>query len=247
LKSGKELYEMINSTISFFYTVISQLGYRHPLHPTQVHFPVGLIFGAFVLGVLGKVRRQPRFSRAAWYFLVIAMIWILPTVLTGFMDWRHFFAGAWLFPFAVKYMLASVLIILMAVAVFIGLRRGVESNGMVAVYALCLLTVAGLGFFGGELVYGGKAEPIAEKSQLEEFKIGREIYAANCGGCHADGGNVINPELPVKHSPKTENFNAFLAWIRNPKAPMPAYPSQVLSDQQADHMYQYITHVVNRL
>ena len=237
---------MINSVISFFYTIINQLGYHHPLHPTQVHFPVGLIFGAFVLGVWGKVRHRPMFSRAAWYCLVVAMIWILPTVITGFMDWRHFFAGAWLFPFVVKYILAAVLLMVLAVAVFIRLRRGVESNGMVAVYTLCLLSVAGLGFFGGELVYGGKTAPVAEKSRLESYQVGREIYAANCGGCHANGGNVITPKLPVKHSPKTDDFNTFLAWIRNPKAPMPAYPSQVLSDQQADHIYQYIIHVINK-
>lgn len=237
---------MINSSISSFYTLINQLGYSHPLHPTQVHFPVGLIFGAFVLGVWGKVRRQSMFSRAAWYCLVIAMIWILPTVITGFMDWRHFFAGAWIFPFAVKYILAAVLVILLAAAIFIVLRRGVESNAMVAVYTLCLLTVAGLGFFGGELVYGEKIAPVAEKSQLKDYRKGREIYAANCGGCHANGGNVMNPKLPVKHSPKAEDFKTFLAWIRNPKAPMPAYPSQVLSDQQAEDIYQYIIHVVNK-
>ena len=237
---------MINSSISFFYTLINQLGYHHPLHPTQVHFPVGLIFGAFILGVWGKVRHQPIFSRAAWYCMVIALIWILPTVITGFMDWRHFFAGAWIFPFVMKYILATALVILLAVTVFIGLRRGVESNGMVAIYALCFLTVAGLGFFGGELVYGEKAAPVAEKSQTKDHQMGRKIYAANCGACHANGGNVISPELPVKHSPKTDDFKTFLAWIRNPKAPMPAYSSQVLSDQQAEDIYQYIVHVLNK-
>jgi uncharacterized membrane protein len=237
---------MIDSSISFFYTLINQLGYSHPLHPTQVHFPVGLIFGAFVLGAWGKVRRQSMFSRAAWYCLVIAMIWILPTVITGFMDWRHFFAGAWVFPFAMKYLLATVLVILLAAGVLIGLRKGVESNAMVAVYTLCFLTVAGLGFFGGELVYGQKTAPVAAKSQLKDYQTGRKIYAANCGGCHPNGGNVMKPELPVKRSPKADDFKTFLAWIRNPKAPMPAYPSQVLSDQQAEDIYQYIINVVNK-
>jgi uncharacterized membrane protein len=238
---------MIDSSISFFYTLINQLGYRHPFHPTQVHFPVGLIFGAFILAVWGKVRHQPMLSRAGWYCMIIAMIWILPTVISGFMDWRHFYAGALLFPFKMKFMLAAVLVILLAVGVFIGLRRGSESNGMIAVYALCLLTVAGLGFFGGELVYGEKAAPAGvENGQLKDYQPGRELYTANCGGCHANGGNVIKPELPVKHSSKTEDFKTFLAWIRNPRAPMPAYPSHVLSDQQAGDMYQYIIQVLNR-
>jgi uncharacterized membrane protein len=238
---------MINSSISFFYALINQLGYHHPLHPTQVHFPVGLIFGAFILCVWGKVRHQPKFSQAAWYCMIIATIWILPTVITGFMDWRHFYAGALLFPFTMKFILATVLLILLAVAVFVGLRGGAESNGMVAVYALCLLTVAGLGFFGGELVYGEKTGPVAaENSQLKDYQPGRELYAANCGGCHVNGGNVISPERPVKHSPKTDDFRTFLAWVRNPKAPMPAYPSQVLSDQQATDLFEYIIYVLNR-
>jgi uncharacterized membrane protein len=238
---------MIDSSISFFYTLINQLGYSHPFHPTQVHFPVGLIFGAFVLGAGGKLRRQPMLSRAAWYCMIIGMIWMLPTVITGFMDWRHFYAGALLFPFIMKFILATVLVILLAVGVFIGLRRGTESNAMIAVYALCLLTVAGLGFFGGELVYGEKIASIAvENSQLKDYRPGRKLYAANCGGCHANGGNTIKPELPVKHSPKTVDFDTFLAWIRNPRAPMPAYPSRALSDQQAGDIYQYIIQVLNR-
>jgi len=238
---------MIDSSISFFYTLINQFGYRHPFHPTQVHFPVGLIFGAFVMGVWGKLRHQPMLSRAAWYCIIIGMVWILPTVITGFMDWRHFYAGAFIFPFIMKFILAAALVVLLAVGVFVGLRLGVESNGMIAVYALCLLTVAGLGFFGGELVYGEKTVPAdAENSQLKDYRQGRELYAANCGGCHANGGNTIKPALPVKHSPKTVDFDTFLAWVRNPRAPMPAYPSRSLSDQQAGDIYQYIIQVLNR-
>ena len=130
-------------------------------------------------------------SRAGWYCMIIAMIWILPTVITGFMDWRHFYAGALLFPLKMKFILAAVLVILLAVGVFIGLRRGSESNGMIAVYALCLLTVAGLGFFGGELVYGEKAAPAGvENSQLKDYQPGREPYTANCGGqCDQTGAS----------------------------------------------------------
>jgi cytochrome c6 len=104
-----------------------------------------------------------------------------------------------------------------------------------------------LGFFGGELVYGNKPAPaISENFQLEKYQSGRALYAANCGGCHANGGNTIKPELPVKHSPKTADFQTFLAWVRNPRAPMPAYPEEVLSDQQARDMYQYIVNVLNK-
>lgn len=239
--------KMLDSAISFLYTTASRLGYSHPFHPTQVHFPVGLIFGAFVLAVAGKVRRQPMLSKAAWYCMVIALIWLLPSAVTGLMDWKHFYAGVLLFPFIMKFILAAGLTILVAAGVLLGARRGPQTNSLVALSALCLLTTAGLGFFGGELVYGNKSAPAEEKGiQASDYKPGMDLYAANCGGCHANGGNVINPRLPVKRSPKTEDLATFVAWIRNPRAPMPAYPSGVLSDRQAEEIYQYVVKVLNR-
>lgn len=238
---------MFDSSISQFYTMMSQLGYQHPLHPTQVHFPVGLIFGAFVLGLAGRVRHRPPLSRAALYCMILAMIWVLPTVITGLMDWKHFYAGAWLFPFAMKFTLATVLAILLVVGGAVAFTRGTESAGLIAVNALLLLTVATLGYFGGELVYGNRAAAVpAESVLLQGYEPGRTLYAANCGGCHANGGNVIKPELPVKNSPKTADFQSFRSWIRNPSPPMPTYSSTVLTDQQARDIFQYVTQVLNR-
>jgi mono/diheme cytochrome c family protein len=238
---------MIASGIAAIYALFSRLGYHHPLHPTQVHIPVGLIFGAFAFSVWAKMRRRPIFSKAAWYCMILALIWILPTIVTGLMDWKHFFAGILVFPFKMKFILAAMLVFFLIIGVSIGFRSGTESNSLIAIYALCLLTVAGLGFFGGELVYGNKpAAAISENLELEKYQSGRALYAANCGGCHANGGNTIKPELPVKHSPKTADFQTFLAWVRNPRAPMPAYPEEVLSDQQARDMYQYIVNVLNK-
>jgi len=238
---------MIASGIAHFYALISRLGYNHPLHPTQVHIPVGLIFGAFVLGVWAKMRHRPVFSMAAWYCMIIALIWILPTIVTGLMDWKHFFAGVLVFPFKMKFILATMLLLLLIIGVFIGLRSGSESNSLITINALCLLTVAGLGFFGGELVYGNKPAPaVSEDSQSEKYQSGRTLYAANCGGCHANGGNTIKPELPVKRSSKTGDYQTFLAWVRNPRAPMPAYPDEILSDQQIRDIYQYIAQVLNK-
>jgi mono/diheme cytochrome c family protein len=246
-KGIMELVKMINSIISFFYTMINQLGFHHPLHATQIHIPIGLIFGAFILSVTAKLRRNSMMSKAAWYCVIIAMIWIPPTVITGLMDWKHYYAGVWIFPFHMKFMLAGVLTILLPVGVFIGLRRQTVSNGMITVNTLCLLTVVGLGFFGGELVYGNKSAPVAsENIQRETYQPGQELYAANCGGCHANGGNVINLERPVKSSPKLSDFPTFLYWVRNPKTPMPGYPNDVLSDQQTNDIYQYIIHVLNK-
>jgi mono/diheme cytochrome c family protein len=74
---------------------------------------------------------------------------------------------------------------------------------------------------------------------------GASLYAANCGACHAQGGNIINPALPVKGSSKIKSLAVFTAYNRNPakadgsKGMMPAYPEEKISDQEMKLIYDY--------
>lgn len=74
---------------------------------------------------------------------------------------------------------------------------------------------------------------------------GADLYAANCGGCHADGGNVINPNLPVKGSAKMKSLADFTAFNRNPlkadgtKGIMPAFGKDKISDAEMKLIYDY--------
>ena len=74
---------------------------------------------------------------------------------------------------------------------------------------------------------------------------GADLYAANCGGCHADGGNVITPALPVTGSAKMKSLAAFAAFNRNPlktdgtKGVMPAFPKDKISDAEMKLIYEY--------
>jgi uncharacterized membrane protein len=232
---------MLDSLITSFYGLLTQLGYHHPLHPTQVHLPVGLIFGSFILDVFGRLRKKPQFSRSARHCMIVALIFTFPTVATGLMDWQHLYAEQILFPFKMKFILAPTLLIILFAGLFFGREGRGGTKVLAAVYSLSLLVVAGLGYFGGELVYGGKTGPAAK-----EFRAGQEIYAANCGGCHVNGGNVMNPDAPVKNSPKTADFDTFVAWIRKPRVPMPAFPDAVLSDSEARDLFKYVKNVLNK-
>ncbi len=231
---------MINSIISFFYTMINHLGYHHPLHPTQVHIPIGLIVGAFFLGGMGKLRHNTQFSRAAWYCLVMALIFTIPTVITGWMDWRHFFAGAMITPLKIKLVLASLLLVLLIAGYFMGRDGDGTAKGIFGVYTTSLIIVLGLGYFGGELVYSNQ-----KSATPKDYQAGLELYIANCNGCHAGGGNVMKPDLPVKHSSKAKDNDTFLSWIRTPVPPMPAYPSTALTDEEVREIRNYITNVLN--
>lgn len=232
---------MLDAVTSGVFGLLAALNYHHPIHPTQVHMPVGLIAGAFFLGVLGQVRHQPLFNRSAWHCMNLALVFMLPTIATGLLDWRHSYAGAMLPLIQAKFILATILSILLCAGFFIGRRGAWEGKRMVPIYTLCFLTAVGLGFIGGELVFGSGPQAAAN-----DYKAGQELFAANCSSCHPNGGNRIKPDTPLKNSAKTSNFQTFNAWIRNPIRPMPPFPETDLSDAEAKELYQYVVNVINK-
>jgi mono/diheme cytochrome c family protein len=130
------------------------------------------------------------------------------------------------------------------------------------VYALASVAVIGLGYFGARLVYGGWAAaaaaaqvapeaapaeaPPKAPAQAPPSKAGEALFAADCQACHPNGGNIIVAQLPLKTSKHLASEQAFVSFIREPKMPdgsagsMPAFTTDLLSDQQARDLYQYV-------
>ena len=52
----------------------------------------------------------------------------------------------------------------------------------VFLYGLCLIAVAGLGYFGGELVYGQKVPSAKPDDSL--IRQGAGVFSASCSACH---------------------------------------------------------------
>lgn len=229
----------------FLYEVLVRIGYNHPIHPTQVHMPIGLLTGAFFLGWTALLFRRQMLKLSARHCLILALIFFFPAVLLGFMDWQHFYAGAWLFHIKVKLALAGILLILLVTGIILSRNARVGYKGILTIYTLCFLTVAGLGYFGGELIYGGKV-PVAPP----ELKAGEKLFTANCSGCHPHGDNILEPNLPLRSAPQLAEFNTFVAFIRTPKlpdgspGPMPPFPPSKISNQQGSELYEYITKVL---
>jgi len=104
-----------------------------------------------------------------------------------------------------------------------------------------MLTVMGLGFFGGQLIYHGFAPEAPE-----QFKIGRHVFESHCSGCHRRGENIIEPNMPLRNAHQLHDYNEFLAYIRDPRMPnglpgiMPRFPAEKLSDQDAKQLYDYL-------
>lgn len=232
---------MLDAVHKFFMAI----GYHHPIHPTEVHMPIGLVVGTLGFSLVGWVFRRPVLAQAGRYCFILAFLFMFPTIIFGIMDWQYYYNGLWLHPIKMKVILSGILLILLATGVWLNRRGQAGLGSMLPVYALSFLTVVALGYYGGELVLGGRSPYIPP-----EFRQAGGIFEAHCNTCHPGGGNLTNPKLPLRSAPQLANFEAFVKQIRNPKlsdgspGSMPPIPEKVLSDDQAWELYQFIIHVL---
>ena len=227
--------------ISAFYSLLKGLNYHHPIHPIVVHVTVGSVVAAFILGILGYLRRKPELGQAARYCLIIALVFAGPTVATGFMDWRHFFSAIFIFPFKMKLILASILLGLLLAGFMLGRRRSGPKPALTLVYAFqpdgC--------HRAGVLRRGPCLRREKQTPPPKSFNRDR--------GCTwITAPDVTRREeplasgLPVRNSPKTARLDSFVAWIRAPRQPMPGFPNTVISDREAQDLFDYVFHVLNK-
>lgn len=227
------------------YKLLDQLGYHHPIHPTEVHIPIGLIVAALLFRIAAGLLRQPGLEKTAYHCTLLAGLFLFPTILFGLMDWQHFYAGAWLFPVKIKLVLAAILIALVFASIILAHKKGVGSGMVLLNYTVSFAVVVVLGYFGGSLVYGG-----AQPKTPETYLAGMNVFDGNCASCHPGGSNIIDPGLPLLHSSKTVDTKTLLAFIRDPKRPdgrpgaMPSFPPEKISDQDASELYKYIAHAL---
>jgi len=240
--------------IDFFYKILTTIGYTHPIHAPTTHIPVGMVIGAFLFAIVSWKFGKETLARTAHHCIALALIALVPTVIVGIMDWQHYYAGAWLFPIKMKLSLAGLLLILLVFAFSVGYRATARSKQTLIIYALCLLNVTALGYFGGELAYGGRAPgKLSETTAVTtdaDIEAGATLYNQTCSACHPNGGNSIKQNLPLKTAPQLVTFDTFLAYIRSPKARdgsktvMPLFSGDKLSEEDAQKIYQYINQVL---
>lgn len=222
------------------YRVLAAIGYTHPLHPPATHVVVGSAIAAFVFALMARFTGKTAYETSARHCAGLAAVAVLPTILLGILDWQHRFGGAWLTPIRVKIVLASVLVVLLAAATLAG--RRVAFAVRFVLYTCMFVLVVGLGYFGGELVYGGKVSvssgsaPVVRTAQV---KAGEAIFNNDCASCHfADSTQakfgpglkdlMKRPTLPATGRPATdENVRHQLT---APVGNMPAFPQLTESD-----------------
>jgi mono/diheme cytochrome c family protein len=257
--------------IDGFYRVMGTLGFTHPLHLVFAYVPVGLVAGAFFFSLGAVLWRKQNLRLSAGHAIVLAFVSVFPAVLFGVFDWMHYYDASPSFAIRMKMILSLALFVLLAAAMVLQGESRARPGVLTGVYSAALACVLALGYFGAELVYHGPtatapppkiAAPSFEETSgeqaaapkagasgaaAEDLQAGKVIFASNCQGCHAGGGNQVIPSLPLREAKKQlASFEEFAAFVHDPRlpdgsrGPMPAFPANVLSDTQARKLYGYI-------
>lgn len=229
------------------YAFLQAIGYTHPLHPTVTHLPIGLIFAAFVFGLLGLAFKKPVLLSTVRHCVILALAALPFVAFFGVMDWQHFYAGAWLFPIQAKVVLAALLLVVLVVALITVFRVDQFSGRSIVIFGVCLLFTFGLGYFGGELVYA-TAQPKANEQSLSALQAdGAAIFNQSCSMCHYSDrtdkkvgpglkGLYGNAQMPVSGWELTdENIERQL---KTPFAAMPPFSS--MTDEEIDAIIAYL-------
>jgi hypothetical protein len=97
----------------YVYKALIAIGYTHPIHAAMTSLPLGMAMGALVFALVGLTARRYEIAVTAHHCLILALISVLSAMLLGYIDWQHYYGGAWLSPIRMKITLAIFLIVLL--------------------------------------------------------------------------------------------------------------------------------------
>jgi uncharacterized membrane protein len=140
--------------IDSFYNLLAMLGFTHPIHPIVVHAPMGLVIGCVAFSLASFVWTNKHFEQSAYHCALLALISVIPVYIAGLLDWQYVFAGDWSKWIVIKMILGIVLTVALAFAVQQKVQ-GASKKKMLVIYFILLGICGGLGYSGGELLYGG--------------------------------------------------------------------------------------------
>lgn len=143
--------------------------FGHPLHPAVVHFPIALLGTSILFDVVGLVRDEPIWWMIAFWNIALGLGAAAVAATTGLVDSM----GIWGDPPATKIVTRHLVAVVSAVSCYgvaLVIRQGPHAPVGTALVGTLALEALGLGlllvggWFGGELVYGGTAEPSGQEA-----------------------------------------------------------------------------------
>ncbi len=140
--------------IESLYTFLGMLGFHHPLHPIIVHLPMGLVVGSVAFSLADMKWPDKNYATSAYHCILLSLIAVIPVYIAGLLDWQQWFGGdinKWII---IKMILGVLLTIMLFVTVQ-QKKKGAPQKKLFVFYLISLAICGGLGFSGGELLYGG--------------------------------------------------------------------------------------------
>jgi len=241
--------------IDGLYQFLAKIGFNEPLHAPITHMPIGLVVGALVFFLVAIIFKKKNLDLSARHASILAFIFAFPTIILGVLDWIHFFKAAMLAPIVIKMVLAAIVLVVLGAGIIFGDRVKFRSITMTVVYAIAFIAVIGLGYFGAKIYPGtlsSRVEAPGSTTMSTDVKAGEAIFTASCTQCHPNGGNSLDPKLPLKTSKKLADKAAFIGFIRNPKMPdgsqgdMPGFSAQEISDTDAAALFAYVDYMAKK-
>ena len=178
------------------YEMLRSMGYTHPLHPPMTYLPLGMVMGSLLFSLISIFPRCGKFVVTARHCITLGFVGVFPTMLLGYLDWQYYYGGRLIPPIQMKLILAAVLTLLLALAVVLYWKLPAQDKRIFFVHVLCFATIVGIGYFGGELVFGrfapdrtetaaaGEAGPGSTTEDLR-FADVAPIFNQSCTSCHS--------------------------------------------------------------
>ncbi|VFQ46018.1 DUF2231 domain-containing protein [Desulfoluna butyratoxydans] len=140
--------------VEFIYGLLESVGFHHPLHPAATHIPMGLVMGALIFRVTAILSPMKELARTGYHCAVLGLLGTPPTAIVGWMDWQHRYGGEWEYLIGLKMVLAVTLTVLLILITVLDDPETPRVDLRSFLYVLGIANVIGLGFSGGELIYG---------------------------------------------------------------------------------------------
>ncbi len=140
--------------VETIFEFLGRVGFTHPVHPALTHVPMGMVMGAVAFRLGSFLPKMKGLARTGYHCVVLGLLGIPPTIFTGYLDWQHRYGGEWETLIIIKMVLAGILTLLMAYIAFTDDPENPGMNQQTGLYLLMVVLAVGLGFSGGELIFG---------------------------------------------------------------------------------------------
>ncbi|PLX71458.1 MAG: cytochrome b5 [Denitrovibrio sp.] len=128
----------------------------HP-HPMLIHFPMGLLGFTVIMQFIYLVTRNTSYEISAFHSLVVAVVFMPPTILSGILSWwlNYDFAVTKIFMYKLSF---SIILLIMGIIELVMRFSNPEISATSFQYNLLIFAnipvLAVVGFNGGKLSWG---------------------------------------------------------------------------------------------